>query len=87
MVAEVWAVEKTKHERLAYLLRLWPSESGERCTWRATLQNPYSAEQHAFASLQALFAFLRSQTEGPTDAPGAGEGGKVEESDGVDGTS
>jgi len=48
---------------LAYMLRLWSSEQGERRVWRVSLQSAHSAERHAFADIEALFAFLRQQTE------------------------
>lgn len=58
---------------LAYMLRLWMgSEAG--CTWRASLESPYTGERHAFRDLESLFAFLEEETsralrrEG--DAPG-----------------
>jgi hypothetical protein len=72
-----------KRERRAYVLRLWPSESEGKRVWRATLQNPFSAEQRTFASLRALFAFLEAQTEGSPQVPAEGppvlkEGGDLE---------
>lgn len=46
---------------LAYLLRLWLVE-GDGPVWRATLENPTTAERHGFASLDQLVAFLRTKT-------------------------
>ncbi|MBN1399288.1 MAG: hypothetical protein JXA74_00530 [Anaerolineae bacterium] len=72
-----------KQERRAYVLRLWPSESEGKRVWRAMLQNPFSAEQHVFASLQALCAFLEEQTTGSAPTPAGGrsadkEGGEID---------
>ena len=47
---------------LAYLLRLWQATSDERVVWRATIENPHTGERHAFATLDALFAFLDAET-------------------------
>ena len=46
----------------AYLLRMWREKSGESAEWRASLQDPHSAERVGFASLADLFAFLESET-------------------------
>jgi hypothetical protein len=54
----------------SYLLRLWEShEKGERI-WRASVESPLTGERIGFATLQALFAFLRAQTG---DIGGQGE--------------
>jgi hypothetical protein len=46
---------------LAYMLRLWqePGEAG--IEWRAMLESPHTGERHGFASLEALFEFLRQR--------------------------
>jgi hypothetical protein len=46
------------HDYLSYLLRLW-REGGEKAEWRASLEDPHTGEQTGFASVEALFAFLR----------------------------
>jgi hypothetical protein len=46
---------------LAYLLRLWRVNAAAN-TWRASLEEPHTGEQRAFASLEALFDFLRAHT-------------------------
>ena len=46
---------------LAYLLRLWLVE-GDGPVWRASLENPTTAERHGFASLGQLFSFLEAET-------------------------
>jgi hypothetical protein len=51
---------------LSYLLRLW-RVSGERSVWRASLESPHTGERIGFASLDALFAFLREQTNNNTE--------------------
>jgi hypothetical protein len=46
---------------LAYMLRLW--QVGEdKTTWRASLENAHSGARQAFASLDALLAFLEEET-------------------------
>lgn len=44
----------------AYMLRIWQED--EELPWRASLQNPHTGEQHHFATLSHLFAFLEAQT-------------------------
>ena len=53
----------TQPERyLAFMLRLWQVDGEGRPTWRASLESPRTGERHGFASLEALFEFLREQT-------------------------
>ncbi len=50
---------------VAYLLRLWRvNDNGEshQAIWRASLENPHTGERQGFASLEAVFGFLRAQT-------------------------
>ncbi len=58
---------------MAFLVRLWqPGHNGEP-VWRASVDNPHTAERHYFADLEALFAFLEEQTTGhasPAKPPG-----------------
>lgn len=51
-----------RREYLSYLLRLW-RVGKERAVWRASLESPHGGERIGFASLDALFAFLRGQTD------------------------
>jgi len=53
----------TTPPRLAYLVRCWPVETANGPVWRATAEDPHSAERYSFADLDALFAFLRERTE------------------------
>jgi len=48
---------------MAYLLRLWQVKSGEGTAWRASLESANGGERVGFASLGALFDFLRRRTE------------------------
>ncbi len=50
-----------RREYLSYLLRLWRVGT-EKAVWRASLESPHGGERIGFASLDALFAFLRQQT-------------------------
>ena len=47
---------------LSYLLRLWRMEDGDQPQWRAALEDPRTGQQIGFASLEALFIFLRKET-------------------------
>ena len=47
---------------ISYLLRLWETEREGSTIWQASLQNPDTGKRTGFASLDALFAFLRRQT-------------------------
>ncbi|NOZ28129.1 MAG: hypothetical protein GXP39_08780 [Chloroflexi bacterium] len=53
---------------IAYLLRLWRAGEGEGGEWRASVEDPHTGERRGFASLEALFAFLREQV-GVSPAP------------------
>ncbi len=46
---------------LAYMLRLWQID-GEQPRWRASLRSVANGEQRGFASLEALFEYLREET-------------------------
>jgi hypothetical protein len=46
---------------LSYLLRLWMVE-GNGPEWRASLENPTTAERHGFSSLEKLVGFLAART-------------------------
>jgi hypothetical protein len=48
---------------ISYLLRLWQTKSGEELVWRASLEGSQTGERQGFTSLDALFAFLRRQTD------------------------
>jgi hypothetical protein len=57
------AKDKTEQpDYLSYLLRLW-RESEEKAVWRASLESPRTGECTGFASLDALFDFLRQQID------------------------
>lgn len=50
----------------AYVLRLW--RDGAQTPWRAVLECARTGEQHPFASLSDLYAFLDAET-GTARAP------------------
>ncbi len=56
-------MEKPKQRYLSYLLRLWQTSDGEKLLWRASLERPGTGERWGFATLEALFEFLRSQAD------------------------
>jgi hypothetical protein len=45
----------------SYLLRLWQAKEGEE-GWRASLESAQTGERRGFATLDALFDYVRSQT-------------------------
>ena len=45
----------------SYLLRLWRAKEGEE-GWRASLESAQTGERRSFATLDALFDYVRSQT-------------------------
>jgi hypothetical protein len=45
----------------SYLLRLWQVNGGEE-DWRASLESARGTEYKSFATLDALFAYVRAQT-------------------------
>lgn len=49
-----------KRQYVAYLLRLW--RENPNTPWRATLENPTTAERISFAELSNLISFLEEQT-------------------------
>jgi hypothetical protein len=50
---------------LSYLLRLWRAK--EKGRWRASVERAGTHERRSFASLEALFDFLREQTGPPLE--------------------
>jgi hypothetical protein len=56
-----------RRDYLSYLLRLW-RVGKEEAVWRASLESPHTGERIGFASLDALFAFLREQTDDEASA-------------------
>jgi len=68
---------------LAYMLRLRRVVRDGQPVWQASVESPHTGESHAFASLEALYAFLVAATrasttgdvsESGTQAPRAEEG-------------
>jgi hypothetical protein len=59
----------------AYLLRLWQVQTEQGLTWRASLEAIPSGERRAFASLEALVAYLGEETTGIPPPEGAEEEG------------
>ena len=47
----------------AYMLRLWQDQGESGPQWRASLESPHTGERRGFASLEALFTFLRQRAE------------------------
>lgn len=55
--------DQTKQmDYVSYLLRLW-RESGQKATWRASLEDPVTGERLGFASVDELFDFLQKCME------------------------
>ena len=53
----------------AYLLRLWlaDGETTSTAEWRVSLEDPHTGKRLGFASLEHLFAFLLTLTEGEVE--------------------
>jgi hypothetical protein len=56
-------MSEPRRRYMAYLLRLWQVRSEEGTAWRASLESAQGGERKGFASLSALFDFLRRRTE------------------------
>jgi hypothetical protein len=54
-------VETEPKPYLAYMLRLWRERGEGGTAWRAMLESPHTGERHGFASLEALFEFLKQR--------------------------
>jgi hypothetical protein len=58
---------RNQKDYVSYMLRLWRDRGDAKAgpskaaPWRASLQSPRTGEMVGFASLDALFGFLRSQ--------------------------
>jgi hypothetical protein len=57
----------------SYLLRLWRAKQGEE-GWRASLESAQTGERRGFATLDALFDYVRSQTRIEPSLKPCGEG-------------
>ncbi len=47
----------------AYLLRLWLIDEGEKCVWRATLENAQNRERISLSSVDELLTYLTDTTK------------------------
>ena len=57
----------------SFLLRLWRVKINGEYIWRASLENPRTAQKYNFSSLEALCGFLRkfeTAAEGEAASPG-----------------
>jgi hypothetical protein len=59
----------SRRHYLAYLVRLWREEGDDRTIWRASVEDPHTAERRGFSDLSRLFEFLRQQTETASREP------------------
>jgi hypothetical protein len=62
---------------VSYLLRLWQVQEQEQLAWRASLQDASTGARCGFSDVEALIAFLRSETATPAwrDEPAASRPG------------
>jgi len=58
----------------AYLLRMWAVEQSGQVVWRASLESAQTGEHRGFATLDALFDYVRSQTRVESSLYSHGEG-------------
>jgi hypothetical protein len=56
----------------SFLLRMWQTSDGERCTWCASLEQPGTRERWGFGTLEQLFEFLQEKTAPQVENSGAG---------------
>lgn len=49
---------------LAFMVRLWRTDTQEGPVWRASAESPHTGERQGFASLEALCAFLAERVAG-----------------------
>ena len=63
----------------SYLLRLWRAKEGEG-GWRASLESAQTGERKGFATLDALFEYVRSQTRVESSMTSSGKGDGKDES-------
>ena len=57
----------------SYLLRLWRAKEGQE-GWRASLESAQTGERKGFATLDALFDYVRSRTRVALSECSRGEG-------------
>jgi len=62
----------------SYLLRLWRVKAGEE-GWRASLESAQTGERTGFATLDALFDYVRSQTRAESSLYSCEEGAGKDE--------
>lgn len=46
-----------------FMIRLYRSGDAELAEWRASLEDPHTGERFNFATLEALFSFLKNCTQ------------------------
>ena len=51
----------------AYMLRLWQDQDETDPVWRASIESPHTGERQGFASLEALFDFLKQRVDQQVD--------------------
>jgi hypothetical protein len=57
----------------SYLLRLWRVNGGQE-DWRASLESAHTGERRGFATLGALFDYVRSLTRAGSSVHSCGKG-------------
>jgi hypothetical protein len=62
----------------SFLLRLWQVKEAEQ-GWRASLESAQTGERRGFATLDALFDYVRLQTRGGSSPGAGGEGEGTDE--------
>jgi hypothetical protein len=56
-------MDEEGRRHLAYLIRLWRVDDGQRAIWRASLQDVRTGQRRGFADLESACRFLRAQIE------------------------
>lgn len=60
---------------VAYLLRVWWSDSGEQRRFRASIEDPHTGARHGFGSLEELLAYLATPVDDRQDDDATSSGG------------
>ena len=59
-----------RRDYLAYLLRLWCTDTEQGPEWRASIDSPHTGERQGFATLASLFTYLEAKARLAIAQPG-----------------
>jgi hypothetical protein len=67
-------MDQTRNDYRSYVLRMWRVKGEGEDLWRCSLENIKTGEQHGFACLEELMAFLTGKTGSPYPDESSAEG-------------